>query len=138
MKFLSRKRRHPPAIIIVSLIDILVVLLIFLMVTTTLKSQPSIQLALPESRHGQEGASENAPVIITVSKEPPFLYLGERPVTTEKLETELKARAASNSNLVISIRADTEAPFGKIIAVMDAARAANVRVANAYTRTPGK
>jgi len=137
MKFFTRKRRQPPAVIIVSLIDILIVMLIFLMVTTTFKQQPAVKLALPESRQPKDGASE-ANLVVTVAKDQPHLYLGTRAVTYEKLQQELVASAQKNPQATLSIRADTEAPFGQIIKVMDAAKAANIRTVDAWTRKPGQ
>ena len=139
MKFLVRKRKPAPGIIIVSLIDILVVLLIFLMVTTSFKKQPAVKLALPESSQAKAGASESAPMEVIVDKKAPHLYLGDRPITYEQLQEELAKRSKADPQLTLAIRADTEAPFGQIIKVMDAAKVANVRVANAYTKAaPGR
>ena len=137
MKFFTRKRRQPPAIIIISLIDILIVMLIFLMVTTTFKQQPAVKLALPESKQPKEGAAE-ANLVVTVARQEPHLYLGTRAVTLEKLQQELVARARQNPQATLSIRADTEAPFGQIVKVMDAAKAANIRAVNAWTKNPGQ
>src|SRR6266536_386730 len=121
MRFTTRKRRQPPTIIIISLIDILIVLLIFMMVTTTFKQQPALKLALPESKQTPKpGASEDH-VVITIAKEEPFLYLGQRPVTYDKLEEELKSTAAKNPQVNVAIRADTAAPVGQLVKVMDAA-----------------
>ena len=137
MQFTVSKRRQPPAIIIVSLIDILIVLLIFLMVTTTFKQQPVLKLALPESKQGKAGANE-ANLIVTIARKEPFLYLGERPITLDKLQTELVAAAAKNPQINLAIRADTDAPFGQIIKVMDAAKTAQIKIVNAFTKTAGQ
>lgn len=134
MRFSQHKRRGSPAIIIVALIDILIVLLIFLIVTTTFKQQPALKLALPESNQPKLGTSEAAPLLVTIAKLEPHFHLGPNPVTLEKLQNELKSRAASNPDLQVTIRADTEAPFGKIVNVMDAAKAANVKNINALTQ----
>src|SRR5207249_4414502 len=107
MRFSGQRRRQTPTIIIVALIDILIVLLIFLIVTTTVKQQPSIKLALPESSQPRQGASENAPVLVTIAKQEPHFFLGKDPVTLDKLADSLKARAATNPALALSIRADT-------------------------------
>jgi biopolymer transport protein ExbD len=136
MKFFTRKRRQPPAVIIISLIDILIVMLIFLMVTTTFKQQPAVRLALPESRQPREGVSE-ASLVVTVAKEQPRLYLGTRAVTLEKLEQELAASVQKNPQTTLNIRADTDAPFGQIVKVMDAAKAANIKRVNASIKNPG-
>lgn len=134
MKFLVRKRRQAPAIIIISLIDILIVLLIFLMATTTFKQHPAVQLSLPESKQASKGTSE-ANLIVTVAKEEPHLYFGKLPVTLDKLRQELRSAVILNPDATLSIRADTEAPFGEIIRVMDAAKEVHVRAVNAFTKS---
>ncbi len=136
MRFGTKKKRQPPAIIIISLIDILMVLLIFLMVTTTFKEQPAVRLALPESKQGKPGASENN-VVLTVATEPPYLFLGTAPVTFDQLLPELRARLAKNPQLTLSIRADTNAPFGAIVKVMDIAKASSIKTVSAFIKQPG-
>jgi biopolymer transport protein ExbD len=135
MHFRVRKRRNPPAVIIVSLIDVLIVVLIFLMVATTFKQHPALKLALPESKQtAQPGASEDN-LIVTVARQQPYFYVDTRPVTLDKLQEELKAGVARNGKITLSIRADTDAPFGQIVKVMDAAKAAGIKGVNAFTRT---
>lgn len=139
MQFASRKRRQPPAVIIISLIDILIVVLIFLMLTTTFKQQPALKLALPQSKQSKTGANaDNDHVIITVAKAAPHLYLGPLPITTERLQAELTARVAKNPKIAMSIRADTDAPFGEIIKVMDIAKTAKITNVNAFTKPTGQ
>ena len=134
MRFTNSKRRQPPAVIIISLIDVLMVVLIFLMVTTTFKQQPAVKLVLPESKQAKEGVTENLPLVVTVAKQAPYLYLDQLPVTADKLQTELMARAAKNPQLMLAIRADNDAPFGQIVKVMDAAKAAKVKTVSAFTK----
>ncbi len=140
MQFVHRKRRQPPAIIIVALIDVLIVVLIFLMVTTSFKHrQPAIKLALPESKQAKAGASEDLPVEITIDRKEPHFYMGGRAVTLERLQNELLAKARENPNLQLAIRADKDAPFGKIVEVMDAAKSANLKpTVNVFTKPAGK
>src|SRR5438034_3172240 len=54
----------------------------------------------------------------------PYTTLFRSPVTLDKLQEELKTHVAQNPKISLSIRADTDAPFGQIVKVMDAARAA--------------
>ena len=136
MHFHRRKRRQPPAIIIVALIDILIVLLIFLMVTTTFKQQPALKLALPESSQAQKsGANEKAPLVVSIDSAG-SLRLGPdaKPVTAKTLKEELVAAAAKTPDLKLAISADTKAPFGQIVKVMDAAREAGLKIVNAFTK----
>ena len=140
MRFYVHKRRQAPAIIIVALIDILIVLLIFLMVTTTFKQQPALRLALPESTQAQKtGAHENAPLVVSIDPQG-LLRLGPdaRPMTAERLSDELVSAAAKTPDLKLAISADTKAPFGQIVKVMDAAKAAKIKVVNAFTKEAGK
>ena len=140
MRFLVRKRRQAPAVIIVALIDILIVLLIFLMVTTTFKQQPALKLALPESSQAQRsGAHENAPLVVSVD-EKGNLRLGPeaRPVTVDRLRSELVAQAEKTPDLRLAISADKSAPFGQIVKVMDSAKEAKIKMVNAFTKEAGK
>jgi biopolymer transport protein ExbD len=132
MQFSTRKRRQAPTVIIVSLIDVLIVVLIFLMVTTTFKQLPAIKLALPESKQSKAGASDNA-LIVTVSKDG-MLYLKTDPVTMDTLQQRLVEAVRLNPQTTLAIRADTDTTMGKVIKVMDAAKAANIKAANIFTR----
>ena len=134
MQFTTRKKRAAPTVIIVSLIDVLIVVLIFLMVTTTFKQTPSVKLALPESKQPKTGASENT-LIVTISKLGP-LYLKTDPVTLAALQQRLIDAVRKNPQTTLALRADTDAPFGEVVKVMDAAKAANIKLVNAFTRAP--
>src|SRR5450759_2396264 len=114
MHFFVRKRRQTPTVIIVALVDVLIVLLIFLMVTTTFKQQPALKLALPESSHAEKtSARDTVPLIISIAADG-SLRLGQdnKPVTAEKLKSELVAAREKNPELQVAINADTEAHFG--------------------------
>jgi biopolymer transport protein ExbD len=140
MRFFVRKRRQPPAIIIVALIDILIVLLIFLMVTTTFKQQPSLKLALPESSQAEKtGAHENPPLVVSIDTQG-NLRLGQegKPVTADRLKEELVAAKSKLPELRLAISADKTAPFGQVVRVMDAAKAAGIKVVNAFMKEPAK
>jgi biopolymer transport protein ExbD len=142
MRFFNKKRRQPPAIIIVALIDILIVLLIFLMVTTTFKQQPALKLALPESSQAQKtGAHEDAPLVISIDASGTLRFGADlTAVTAERLTEQLVAAVAKDPNLRLSISADTAAPWGKMVKVMDATKQAKVKPGNvsAFTKEPPK
>lgn len=139
MRFFVRKRRQTPTVIIVALIDILIVLLIFLMVTTTFKQQPALRLALPESSQAQKtGANENAPLVVSIDDKGNLLLADAHPVTAEQLKTELLARMERNPELKLAISADKNAPFGRVVKVMDAAKAAKIKTVNAFTKETPK
>ncbi|HEX9048415.1 MAG TPA: biopolymer transporter ExbD [Verrucomicrobiae bacterium] len=140
MKFLVRKRRSAPAVIIVALIDVLIVLVIFLLVTTTFKQMPPVQLTLPSSRQAlKPGVSDNPPQQVTISSNGViFLGANNMPLTVDQLQQQLTTLAAQNPKLKLAVRADKDAPWGRMVAVMDAAKAAKIQNISAYTKEAGK
>jgi len=138
MRFYVRKRKQAPAVIIVALIDILIVLVIFLMVTTTFKQQSALKVTLPESTQAKRtGAQESPPLVVTVDPKG-NLRLGPeaKPVTVEELKTDLAAELAKRPDLQLSINGDEGAPWGKIMKVMDTAKAVGIKAVKALTKEP--
>jgi len=132
MQFNLHKRRQTPTVIIISLIDVLLVVLIFLMVTTTFKQQPAVQLTLPSANQTKPGATENA-LVVTIPKDGP-LYLKTDPVTLDTLEQRLAAAVRANPQTTLAIRADTDAGWGRVVKVVQAANAAHIPVSSAYVK----
>src|SRR3989442_9604345 len=120
MHFTSARPRHrAPSVIIVSLIDVLLVVLIFLMVTTTAKkAEPALKLNLPQSKESKPGANEAKPFVVQVTTNFPYFYVGDRPVTLDKLQTELTGAVRTNPQLQVAVKADRGAPFGEIVRVI--------------------
>jgi biopolymer transport protein ExbD len=139
MQFTSGKRRRTPSVIIVSLIDVLLVVLIFLMVTTTAKKDPPpvLKLALPESTQAKPGATDAKPFIVSIATNAPYYWLGDKPVTYERLQNELMAAAKQDPKVAVMIKADRGAPVGAFIRVIDAAKVAQVGSINAVTDKSG-
>lgn len=140
MRFYVRKRKQAPAVIIVALIDVLIVLVIFLMVTTTFKQQSALRLSLPESTQAKKtGAQDSPPLVVTVDPKG-NLRLGPeaKPVTVEQLKTALVAEVAKSPDVKLAINGDEGAPWGKIVKVMDTAKAVGIKAVNAFTREPAK
>lgn len=134
MRFVTNKNRRTPSVIIVSLIDVLLVVLIFLMVTTTAKKvEPALKLNLPQSKEAKAGATEAKPFIVQVTTNFPFFFIGERPVTMDKLQSELAEAVKKDPQLKVAVKADKQAPFGEIVKVIDASKLANVGSLNFVT-----
>jgi biopolymer transport protein ExbD len=136
MRFLIHKRRNTPTIIIVALVDVLIVLLIFLMVTTTFKQQSALKLTLPESSQGKKpGATENPPLVVSIDYKG-GLRVGKNndAVALEQLQARLRDEMAKNPKLALAISADTNAPWYRIVNVMDAAKEAKIKSVSAFTR----
>jgi biopolymer transport protein ExbD len=140
MHFIVHKRRQTPAVIIVALIDVLIVLVIFLLVTTTFKQQASLKVSLPESSQSKKpGANENPPLVVSIDAQG-GLRIGPNndAVTLEQLQARLRDELAKNPKLALAVNADKNAPWGKIVNVMDAAKAANIKTVSAFTKETAK
>jgi biopolymer transport protein ExbD len=134
MRFAIHKRRRTPAVIIVSLIDVLLVVLIFLMVTTTAKKvEPALKLNLPQSKEAKPGATETKPFVVQVTTNFPYFFLGDRPVTLDKLQNELNAAVKKDPQLKVAVKADKQAPFGEIVKIIDISKIAQVGSLNFIT-----
>jgi biopolymer transport protein ExbD len=140
MRFFVRKRRNTPTVIIVALVDVLIVLLIFLMVTTTFKQQPALKVSLPESSQAlKEGQSENPPLIVSIDDKG-GLRVGQDklPVTLEQLHGRLRAEAGKNPELKLAVNADKNAPWYRMVNVMDIAKELKIKSVSAFTKETGK
>ena len=139
MRFITTRRKRTPTVIIISLIDVLLVVLIFLMVTTTAKKvEPGLKLNLPQSKEAKPGASESKPFVVQVTTSFPYYFIGDRPLTLDKLQAELMAAVKKNPQLMVAVKADRQAPFGEIVKVIDLSKAAQVGSLTFVTEKPAK
>ncbi len=126
MKFYTRQRRTP-AVIIVALIDIFAILLIFVIVTTTFKrAQPSVVIKLPESSSAEPapGTGDADTAVVSVS-DTGAIFVDAQEVAAENLTAALREMVAAKRPL--ALEADTNAPFGIVIRVMDSLKEAGVK-----------
>lgn len=125
MKFYERKRRMP-AVIIVSLIDIFAILLIFVIVTSTFRRpQAAVTIKLPESSTAAPQPRADAPNLaeLTVAPEGGITLDGK---AVELAELAGKIRAIVEAQRPLALKADTQAPFGVIVRVLDALKEGGV------------
>ena len=125
MNFYERKRRMP-AVIIVSLIDIFAILLIFVIVTSTFRRpQPAVTIKLPASSSGAPQPQAQAANLaeLTVSPEGAVTLDGVAVALEDLVE---KIRAITEAKRPLALKADTQAPFGVIVRVLDALKMAGV------------
>lgn len=126
MKFYTKQRRMPQ-VMIVSLIDIFAILLIFVIVTTTFKrDQPAVTIKLPESKTAAAGEKGLEPLVLTISKEEE-IFLDDKKVTMEELKPALIGMMRERPNHQLALNADTQAPFGTVIKVIDVLKEAGVK-----------
>jgi biopolymer transport protein ExbD len=126
MRFYVRKRRTTPAVIIVALIDVLIVLVIFLLVTTTFKQQQYMVKLAESSQAQKEGANENPPLEVNIAADGKY-SIGKMPKKIEEIKSELKFRISQNPDLVVAINAASNAPWGNVVEIRDAAAEAKIK-----------
>jgi biopolymer transport protein ExbD len=134
MKFYTRKRRQP-SVVIVSLIDILAILLVFFIVTTTFrKTQPQLQINLPDSKSAELAPAEQSePLLLQVKSDDEIMFDGQN-ITIEALPERLATARREFPDRPIAMQADREAPFGTIVGVLDALKEAGIRNIPAFTQ----
>ena len=134
MQFYTRKRRTP-SINIVSLIDILAILLIFFIVTTNFrKSQPRLQINLPDSKAAETAAAEQKEPIVLRVKSATEISIDDKPATLENLPTLLAEARQKFPGRSVALQADREAPFGVVVKVLDSLKAAGLKDVPAFTQ----
>ncbi len=130
-----RRRRVSPVITIVSLVDILTMVLMFFVYTTTFKTAtPQVQIVLPETKSKSEATSDTKPAFLAID-EKGAVFLDDKPIEVDALGDAMKQLQSQGRN--IAMRADEKAPFGKIMSVLDALKAAGVEHIPALTRQAG-
>ena len=131
-----RRRRVSPVITIVSLVDILTMVLMFFVYTTTFRTAtPQVEIKLPEVRQPGEAKTDTKPAFLAINKTGE-VFLDDKPISVDDLGEAVKKLRDQGRNL--AMRADDEAPFGKIMRVLDALKGAGVQNIPALTRAPGK
>ncbi len=122
MKFYEKPRRKP-TIIIVTMIDIFCVLLIFFIVATTFRrSLPAVKISLPEAKTGVP-VSQTEPLILSVTPDEK-IFLNTKEIPLAQLRDTLHQLGQQKPLPFLAMQADKKVPFGLIIKVMDAAKAA--------------
>jgi biopolymer transport protein ExbD len=109
-----------------SMTDIIFLLLIFFMISTTFEgARKSLDIQLPESK-AAEVAQEVRQHIIEMSVDD-ALRLDGQPVAVQDLVPRLSQSGTPSLQRAVIIRADKRLPYGKVVAVLDLVRQANIR-----------
>lgn len=126
-----------PSVIIVSLIDILAILLIFVIVTTTFRrDQPEVVIKLPDSSTAVAAPNPTDPAVLSISADE-HLFLDGKAVELGDLKAALVEMLTVTPNRPLALNADTKAPFGLIIKVLDVLKEAGVHNLPAFTEAKG-
>lgn len=124
MRRRPRKVKQPPSLMLSPMIDMIFLLLVFFIVSTMYMSEvKTISLALPMAKYSETLKKSNFTVSL---KKDGTLYLEDAPIDLALLLDRVKAEAKSNAAFSVTIRADEEASYKRVIALMDALKGAGV------------
>ncbi len=125
------KTKKSTIINITSLIDVLFLLLIFMMVSSTFIEQPGIKLDLPETTDAP--SVKKSKYILSVSGNGE-LYLNDKSVKLEDLESNLKSILTKIEDDTLLLKGDTDISYGKIVKIMDVVKKSGVKKLVIVTR----
>ena len=127
--------RRPDAMIDVTpMIDVVFQLVLFFMVSTTFVSSPGIQVDLPRSS-AQTILSEDRDVNIWMTADG-GVFVDDVAMDTEGLQELFRARAEVDPNTLVVMKADEGVAHGRVVAVMDMARAVGLTRLAIATEVP--
>lgn len=114
MNIRNRLRSHPE-VHTGALNDILFILLLFFLIVSTLANPNVIKVSNPKAKSDTKAKQT---VVVTVDKEQ-RLFMGQRPLSLEQLETELRSYLAKETDKPsVVINGDSTAHLGTAIKVM--------------------
>ncbi|MFM7141932.1 MAG: protein TolR [Alphaproteobacteria bacterium] len=117
------------------LVDVMLVLLVIFMVTAPILQQ-GVSVDLPRAQAGALSDKE-VPLVVSVTRAGD-VYLDEQRLAKDDLGGRLRARAASKPDGQVLVRADESVPYGEVVRVMAAIKAAGIRRVGMVTQVPGK
>ena len=108
------------------LIDVCLVLVIILLVTAPLIAVADLPVDLPQAQTREAEDERNVSVTLALDGQ---LAVDEQHVTRETLGATLAARLAQkgNDNVLVVVRADSNAPYASVRDLLDQARAAGAQ-----------
>lgn len=105
------------------LIDVMLVLVVIFILTAPLLAS-SLRLDLPQA---QAARPQEAPQVLQVALgKDGQLYVQDQPLTLDALRQRLVQAAQQNLQTEVQLRADERVPYGKVVAVLDAAHQAGL------------
>jgi biopolymer transport protein TolR len=127
----ARDRRILSEINVTPMVDVTLVLLIIFMVTTPML-QRGTDVQLPQAQ--QSELKEEERITLTLTREG-RLYLNNQEIPRADLRSRLMALTRDRER-VVHFRGDAQVPYGLVIEVMDALKAAGIETVGMITERP--
>ena len=127
----SGDRRLLSEINVTPLVDVMLVLLIIFMVTTPML-QRGTDVQLPQAQ--QSEPKEEQRVTLTLTRDGQ-LYLNSEQIPRQRWRARL-TELARQGERIVHFRGDSQVPYGLVIEVMDAVKAAGIETVGMITQLP--
>lgn len=124
MKLRDSRQVKTPDLMIIPMIDIMFFLLVFFMISTMyMVDVKTIPIKLPTASNASATASTTFSVSI---KKDGSIWLEDKQTDARSLAMQALMEQKTNPNFAIVIRADKDADYGEVIAILDLLRGAGI------------
>jgi biopolymer transport protein ExbD len=106
--------------------DVLLVLLIIFMILAALVTPPGFQKELPNSNNNPSQNNDNKKNIDIEVNEKGVIFVDNQRANEQTIYPIMLQTVAKRGHIHVSVTADTKAPYGVIIRILDAAKEANL------------
>jgi biopolymer transport protein ExbD len=125
MRLRDLRIERSPKLMIIPMIDIIFFLLVFFMMSTLyMVEQRTLPVNLPQAASSQADLQKNT--AITVTRDGRVL-VEQEVIPPEMLRLRIQAQLARQADPAFILRADKQAEYGKVVAVLDELKALGVR-----------
>ena len=125
MKLRNLRLERQPKLMIIPMIDIIFFLLVYFMMSTLyMVEQRTLPVNLPQAATAQSDLQKN--VAITVARDG-LLYIEQERIPPELFKARIKAQLARQADTAFVLRADKQAEYGRVVAVLDELKALGVK-----------
>lgn len=115
------------------LVDVMLVLLVIFMVTAPMMTT-GLDVNLPQAKSGALDESR-PPLVISISSQGALL-VNDRPTSLEQLGQVVLAAQPAPGRALVLLKADRSVPYGVVVQVMSALKAAGVEKLGMVTESP--
>ena len=124
MKPTNHQEKKTPMLMIIPMIDIIFFLLVFFMMSMlTMVVQKTMPLHLPAASSSSIDTEKTLPIAVDARGQ---VFLEDTPVTLEMLAEKLAVEKAQNEKLIIVLRGDRVADYGRVVEVMDTVKSVGI------------
>jgi len=124
MKLRDSRQVKTPDLMIIPMIDIMFFLLVFFMISTMyMVDLKTIPVKLPTAANSSVDARTTFSVSI---KKDGSIWLGDKQTDARSLAMQALMEQKANPNFAVVIRADKDADYGEVIAILDLLRGAGI------------